>query len=358
MRHPNDDPNPEYFGEHKIPVTDSVDDICDMIKPRTRTVVIAGATHFESKDIVILVDALVRSNRNVLISALNLDSEGKPHQKMPDFMALADEVIMAKASCAQYDCVNPRSANRSVRIHDGRYFPVCAYHHPTGKASGGYFEIDVGGMFSGKTGELIDKIRLAQHEDVPYAFFKSAIDVRYGQAGGKETFDLHRATRHNEEGLHAIVVANAQDIQDYLQSHSKVKTAFITELQFIPGIYDVIFNLISRGYTVYGDGLPRGFNRQPFNDVPPLMCLADKVNMHYAICVKCGDPATESQRMKLVDGKGEPVHHGEDLIAPGGSEDGAKKSAVEYFYQARCMNCWELPGEPALRYQLEKFRWE
>jgi len=340
VRHPEDDPNPEYLGEHRVTVSDSVDFIAENVTSKTRTVVIPGASHFQSLDIVTLVDALVRSNREVVVSGLNLDAQGKPYGNMSQLMALADEVVLAKASCAQYDCQS-RQANRSILISDGRYFPVCAHHfNPKENYPGGWFELDTGGMFSGKTDSLMDKISRAVHEDVPYAFFKSTIDVRYGQEGGKGVFELHKATQHNSGGLHAILVPEAKYVEEYLQSHPKVRTVFITEMQFIPGIYEAVFNLVGKGCKVYGDGLARGWNRQPFAEFPNLMCLADSVQVHHGICVQCGEPSTESH--KLVQGDKE------QLVLPGGKGE----------YEARCLACWRNETEGPLKYNFQKFRWD
>jgi thymidine kinase len=339
FRHPEDDPNPEYIGEHRVKVSDNLYQIAESVTPNTRTVIIVGASHFSSLEIITLADALVRSNRDVVVSGLNLDAQGKPYLTMPGLMAIADEVELAKASCAQYDCQS-KQANRSILTPDGRYFPVCGHHHnPTNNLSGGWFELDTGGMFSGKTDSLMDKIARATHEDIPYAFFKSAIDVRYGQEGGRGVFELHKATQHNKDGLHAILVPEAKHILEYLGGHPKVKTVFVTEMQFIPGIYDVVFELVSKGYHVYGDGLARGWNRQPFNEYPNLMCLADSVKIHHGICVQCGDPSTESHLL-VQDAK-------KQLVKPGGKGE----------YEARCLSCWNVEKEEPLKYKFEKFRW-
>jgi len=339
FRHPEDDPNPEYIGEHHVKVSDNLDQIAAEVTPNTRTVIIAGVSHFSSLDTLDLINALVRSNRDVFVSGLNLDAQGKPYRTMPGVMAIADEVELAKASCAQYDCQS-KQANRSILTKDGRYFPVCAHHHNHQQNSPeGLFELDTGGMFSGKTDSLMEKIARARHEDVAYAFFKSDIDVRYGQEGGKGTFELHKATQHNKEGLPAILVPEAKSISEYLARHSKVKTVFVTEMQFIPGIYSVVFDLVAKGYQVYGDGLARGWNRQPFNEFPDLMCLADSVKVHHGICVQCGHPSTESHLLVQGDQK--------QLVKPGGKGD----------YEARCLSCWINETEVPLKYKFEKFRW-
>lgn len=349
FRHPDDDPNPEYVGRHRVQVTRSVREIYGKISPETRTLIVVGASHFRSSNIVDLADAVVRSNREMIVSGLNLDACGLPHGHMPGLMALADEVKLTKSICAYPACRN-EEAVRSDRSGDN-FFPVCTPHyfdkHSNKNGNGGYFEISVGPMFSGKSTSLVKKIRKLDHKGTPYVVIKWAKDARYGEDEG-QAFALGKATLHSEEKVMAIMASTANDISCYLQDHPRVNSVFINELQFFPGIYGLISQLLEKGYHIYGDGLNRSFNRQPFNDVPKLMCLADKVNMHYAICVKCGHPATENQRMKQVEGTRIPAEFSDPLILPGGVDS----------YEARCIEHWELPGQPKLKYQFQKFRWD
>ncbi len=339
FRHPMDDPNPEYIGRHKVMVTHRVEDIYQNVKPSTRTVIISGASHFSS-ELVDLTDALMRSNRDVVASGLNLDSECYPHGIMPGLMALADNVILAKAICSQSRCTE--EANRST-LEDGKYLPLCTHHFyyytspPISHQETGMLELFLGPMFSGKsTAWHREQIKM-QRKGLPYVVIKWKEDVRYGEKEGEESEEGH-VTLHSQEKIPAILVKDALSVETYLRQNAEIREVFIDEAQFFPGLFGAATRLLREGYHFYATGLPRGFNRASFRDVPKLMCLADKINMHYAICVKCGDPATENQRLNQED---------KALIKVGGAGD----------YEARCLKDWTLEGEPELKYKFEKFEW-
>jgi thymidine kinase len=340
FRHPMDDPNPEYIGRHKAIVTHKVEDIYNNVKPSTRTAIILGASHFPA-DLVELTNALVRSNRDVITSVLNLDSECYPHGTAPGLMALADEVILAKAICSHPLCTN-EEANRSSS-EQGKFLPLCTHHYhyhnapPIPNQDVGTLELFLGPMFSGKsTAWRREQIKM-QRKGVPYVVFKWKEDVRYGEKEGKE-FEEGQVTLHSGGKISAIMVKDAFGMETYLHQHKEIREVFPDEIQFFPGVFGMFARLLGEGYHFHGTGLPRGYNRQGFNDVPKLMCLADKINMHYAICVKCGDPATENQRINQAD---------KSLVKVGGAGD----------YEARCLKDWTLDGEPELKYKFEKFGW-
>lgn len=340
FRHPMDDPSPEYVGRHKVMVTHRVEDIYKNVKPSTRTVIISGASHFSS-DLVSLADALIRSNRDVITSVLNLDSECYPHGTAPGLMALADEVLLAKAICSHPLC--SEEANRSSS-EQGKYLPLCTHHFhyysapPISAKDVGALELFLGPMFSGKsTAWHREQIKL-QRKGVPYVVFKWKGDARYGESAGNE-FEEGYVTLHDGTKIPAILVRDALDTKTYLRQHTEIREVFRDENQFYDKIYEVTAEQLGEGYHLYDTGLPRGFNRASFRDVPKLMCLADKINMHYAICVKCGDPATENQRINQAD---------KSLIKVGGAGD----------YEARCLKDWSLDGEPEMKYKLERFEWK
>ena len=83
------------------------------------------------------------------------------------------------------------------------------------------------------------------------------------------------------------------------------------------------------------------------------MCLANQVHMNHAFCVKCGDPATENQRMKEISGTVYEADHDDPLVMPGG----AKQRGDKFFYQARCLKDWILRGEPESDFKLDNFSW-
>lgn len=125
FRHPSDDPDPEHLGRHPVEVVYKADQIYEKITPSTRTVVIAGISHFQDSKMIGFLDALVRSNREVIVSGLNLDSYNRPYGIMPGVMALADEIILTKAICYYPGCRG--EANRSVRSWSDSepYSPAC-----------------------------------------------------------------------------------------------------------------------------------------------------------------------------------------------------------------------------------------
>ncbi len=340
FRHPMDDPAPEYIGRHKVMVTHRVEDIYQNVKPSTRTVIISGASHFSS-ELVSLADALIRSNRDVIATVLNLDSECYPHGTAPELMALADEVLLAKAICSHSLCTS-EEANRSSS-EQGKFLPLCTHHYhyysapPISNQNVGTLELFLGPMFSGKsTAWHREQIKM-QRKGVPYVVFKWKEDVRYGEKGGEE-FEDGQVSLHSGEKIPAVMVKDAAGMETYLRQHKEIREVFRDEAQFFHKLYDVTVRLLGEGYHFHDTGLPRGFNRKGFNDVPKLMCLADKIKMHYAICVKCGHPATDNQRLNQED---------KALIKVGGAGD----------YEARCLKDWTLEGEPELKYKFEKFEW-
>ncbi|MEK6846241.1 MAG: hypothetical protein AABY26_05750, partial [Nanoarchaeota archaeon] len=208
LRHPADDHAPKYIGRHKADVTYEVNDIYKKITPSTRTVIISGASLFPP-ELAELTDALVRSNRDVVVSGLNLDSEGYPHGIMPEFMALADEVLLAKAICSQPRCTS-EEANRST-LENGVYLPLCTHHFhyynspPISHQETGTLELFLGPMFSGKsTAWHREQIKM-QRKGLPYVVFKWNRDNRYGEGDGKE-FENGQVTLHSQEKIPAILV--------------------------------------------------------------------------------------------------------------------------------------------------------
>mgnify|MGYP001560009731 CR=1 FL=1 len=357
-RHPSDDKNPEHLGFHRTTVVSNADEIYDQIRSSTGTVIIMGASHFEDKNIVDLVDALVRSNRQVVLSGLNLTANGKPYGFMPEFMGLADEVELTKGTCTTNGC-HDESANRSG-LSKKEYLAVCAHHYSNPdlplSAAGkeGSLELFVGSMFSGKSTQWFRKLRRRQKLDFSPIVFKYAHDDRYGEVRA-ECFQEGKITLHGGERVSAIAISTGDELRSYLENNPGKKDVFVDEGQFIAGLYDAVFNLIPRGYKFSGTGLQRGFNRKKFGDIPALMCLADAVNMNYAICVECGHPAPENQRMKRVNGGNPiPAHYHDPLQAVGGKDT----AGVDYFYQARCLKDWVLDGEPRNCYELARFEWK
>lgn len=183
----------------------------------------------------------------------------------------------------------------------------------------GWIEVVCGSMFSGKTEELIRRVRRAQIARQKVQVFKPAIDDRYG---------VEKITSHN--GLHAeaIPVAEARTILDLIEPDTDVVA--IDEVQFFDWqISETVIALADRGVRVIVSGLDMDFRGEPFGPMPLLMAQAERVDKLQAICVICGRPASRTQR--LIDGR--PASYNDPVILVGASE----------VYEARCRQHHEVP---------------
>jgi len=188
--------------------------------------------------------------------------------------------------------------------------------------SGGWIEVVCGSMFSGKTEELIRRVRRARIARQTVQVFKPQIDIRY---------HVEKVSSHN--GLHweAVPVSDACEILDRLQPETTVVA--VDEAQFFDwGLSDVCRDLANRGLRVIVAGLDMDFRGEPFGPMPLLMAEAEEVTKLQAICVVCGAPASRTQR--LIDNK--PAGYDQPIILIAGSES----------YEARCRKCHEVPGKP------------
>lgn len=189
--------------------------------------------------------------------------------------------------------------------------------------SGGWLELVCGSMFSGKTEELLRRIRRAEIARKQVQVFKPKLDNRYG---------LQRVASHN--GLareDVIIVERAEEIFAFLKPETEVIA--IDEIQFFDwAIAEICTRLADQGKRVIGAGLDQDFRGEPFGPMPLLMALAEQVDKLQAICVCCGANASRTQR--LIDGR--PARYDDPVILVGGSES----------YEARCRDCHEVPGKP------------
>jgi len=187
----------------------------------------------------------------------------------------------------------------------------------------GWIEIICGSMFSGKTEELLRRIRRAEIARKKVVIFKPQIDTRYGN---------ERVAPHSKTGSAvAIPVVTANEI--YSLSQGDAEVIAIDEVQFFDGnITAVCSALANQGKRVIAAGLDQDFRGEPFGPMPSLMALAEQVDKLQAICVKCGHGASRTQR--LIDGR--PARYDDPIILVGGSES----------YEARCRQCHEVPGKP------------
>ncbi len=189
--------------------------------------------------------------------------------------------------------------------------------------SGGWIEVVCGSMFSGKTEEVIRRVRRARIARQQVQVFKQVLDNRYF---------TERVASHNGLQWEAVPVGNAREILERLDPETTVVA--VDEAQFFDWeISAVCQELAERGLRVIVAGLDMDFRGEPFGPMPLLMAEAEEVTKLQAICVVCGAPASRTQR--LIDG--EPAAYDDAVILVGGSES----------YEARCRQCHEVPGQRA-----------
>ncbi len=182
----------------------------------------------------------------------------------------------------------------------------------------GKLEIICGSMFSGKTEELIRRLRRAEIAKQQVQVFKPSLDDRFG---------VERVTSHNGMHFQAQPVPEAKDILPLVKEDTTV--IGIDEVQFFDWeIADVCQELAEAGKRVIMAGLDMDFRGEPFGPMPILMAQAESIEKLQAICVLCGDDASRTQR--LVDG--EPAAYDDPVIVVGASEK----------YEARCRACHQV----------------
>ena len=175
---------------------------------------------------------------------------------------------------------------------------------------GGWIEVIAGGMFSGKSEELIRRIRRAEIARQRTQIFKPAMDNR---------FDLKRIISRDNRGLDAIAVNNTTELRSNIVLG--VKVVGIDEVQFFDqSIVDVCMEMADAGVRVITAGLDQDYLRRPFGPMPALLAVAEYVSKMHAVCVRCGGPAHYSQR----------VSGGNSQIEVG-----------DISYEARCRQCFE-----------------
>ena len=150
----------------------------------------------------------------------------------------------------------------------------------------GWIEVICGSMFSGKTEELIRRLKRARIANLKVEIFKPAIDVRY---------DEIKIVSHDENYIHSTPIDNSQTI---LLMAQEVDVVGLDEAQFFDDeISNVCDQLAQRGVRVIVAGLDMDYTGKPFGQMPYLMAKADYVTKLHAICVKCGNIANYSYRI-------------------------------------------------------------
>jgi thymidine kinase len=184
------------------------------------------------------------------------------------------------------------------------------------KTQTGWIEVICGSMFSGKSEELIRRLRRALIARQRVQIFKPAVDSRYG---AKEIVS------HSEMRLPSISVSSSADLASRVEPDTEV--VGIDEAQFFdPGIVAVVEDLAHRGKRVIVAGLDKDYRGAPFEPIPSLMAVAEEVTKTLAICMRCGGPANNTQRLT----------------------DSAERVVVgaQGVYEARCRQCF-VPPEAA-----------
>jgi len=184
--------------------------------------------------------------------------------------------------------------------------------------NGGWIEVICGCMFSGKSEELIRRVKRAEIARQRVQVFQHGIDQRYGD---------RKVASHSGASLDAVPVGAASEVLNAVAGDTEVVA--IDEVQFFDeAIADVAETLADRGLRVIAAGLDLDFRGEPFAAVPTLMARAEFVTKLQAICMRCGAPATRTQR--LINGQ--PARYEDPVILVGASE----------VYEARCRKCHEV----------------
>lgn len=173
----------------------------------------------------------------------------------------------------------------------------------------GSIEVICGSMFSGKTEELIRRLRRAEFAKLPFTIFKPYIDTRYA---------IDQVVSHDFNKINSTTVVDSSDI---IPLSSQIQVVGIDEAQFfddkLPSICTSLANL---GKRVIVAGLDMDYRGNPFGSIPELMAIAEHVTKVHAVCVICGAPANFSFR----------TSHQEDQILLG----------ERNFYEPRCRTCY------------------
>ncbi|MCA9943317.1 MAG: thymidine kinase [Anaerolineales bacterium] len=186
------------------------------------------------------------------------------------------------------------------------------------KHSKGRIEVICGSMFSGKTEELIRRLRRAQIARQQIQVFKPVIDNRY---------HAEKVMSHNGADFEALPVASSQRILETLDENTTVVA--IDEVQFFDtAVIDICEQLVAEGKRVICAGLDMDFRGVPFGPMPDLLARAELVSKLHAICVVCGDEASRTQR--LIDGQ--PAAFDDPVVLVGAAE----------VYEARCRDCHQV----------------
>lgn len=184
----------------------------------------------------------------------------------------------------------------------------------------GWIEVICGVMFSGKSEELIRRVRRAIIARKKVQVFKSHLDERYS--------GIYHVSSHDGRTVEAVPVDTPEQIARLVQPEMQVVA--IDEAQFLDNtIVDLVSELANRGKRVILAGTDCDFRGEPFGPMPQLLAIAEMVDKLHAICVICGNPASRNQR--LISGR--PARYDSPTIMVGSAES----------YEARCRTCHSVP---------------
>lgn len=183
----------------------------------------------------------------------------------------------------------------------------------------GWIEVVVGPMYSGKSEELIRRLRRAEIAKQKIQVFKPAIDNRYS---------IDEVVSHNGVKIMGMCISKAEEILENLEEDTEV--VGIDEVQFLDDeVVHISRELADKGLRVIVAGLDMDFRGEPFGPTPKLLAIAEFVDKLTAICVKCGHPANRTQR--LINEK--PARYDQPTILVGAKES----------YEARCRLHHDVP---------------
>ena len=187
----------------------------------------------------------------------------------------------------------------------------------------GWIELICGSMFSGKSEELIRRVRRTQFAKQSIVVFKPLMDNRYSEDA---------VVSHDGTAVIAIPIAHSTDIFKHIDAD--IDVIAIDEVQFFdPEVVGVIQHLANSGHRVILAGLDQDFRGEPFGQMPEMMAIAELVTKLQAVCAVCGSPASRTQR--LINGK--PASYEDPVILVGASEA----------YEPRCRHHHEVPKVPS-----------
>ena len=186
----------------------------------------------------------------------------------------------------------------------------------------GWIEVICGPMFSGKSEELIRRVKRLEYAKKEVVVFKPALDDRYA---------IDTVVSHSKQATKSINIKQSRDILAHITPTTYAVA--IDEAQFLDeGIIEVSRQLADRGMRVILAGLDTDFRGEPFPIMANLLAIAEYIQKLAAICVVCGAPATRTQR--VIAGK--PASYHDPIIKVGAAES----------YEARCRHCHDVPQTP------------